>query len=197
MHVPQPLLVPLRELGASHFSIVLNMVSDRGYRVYCDYPQQWLDLYFRQMLYLCDPVFFCAPHLEDATTWTEIAAEFPTDHVVRKARDFGLDNGMTIPVDIGDDRHLVSVTLDDVETPSRSHRDALVLAARELVATLADMADPEVSRFQSRVLFLQEQGLSTAEIVRIISGVYDGAEIVLGADAACPKPTTTRQIGHA
>ncbi|MEM9063157.1 MAG: autoinducer binding domain-containing protein [Pseudomonadota bacterium] len=176
MHVSPLLLSPLRDLGATHFSIVLNMVSDRDYRVYCDYPEQWQHLYFQKMLYLCDPVFFCAPHISDAMTWDEIAGCYPSGHVVQKARSFGLDNGVTIPVDIGEDRHLVSLTLDATPAPSRSHRDALVRAARKLTAALAEGPDPEVSRFQSRVLFLQSQGVSSNDIVRILSAAYDGSE---------------------
>lgn len=168
MEVSTALLQPMCALGATQFSIALNLVSNRDLRVYCDYLSAWQDRYFCQALYLEDPVFAAARTLSDAVTWKEISASFPTGNVVDQATDYGLLHGISIPVQIGEDRHLVSVTLDNIADPTKSHRDALVLAARQLVAMLDDRPGAEVSRLQSRIQFLSSHGLTPTEIADII-----------------------------
>lgn len=169
MEISPALLEPMRALGATQFSIVLNLVSARDLRVYCDYLSSWQDLYFRKTLYLEDPVFLAARHLSDATTWGEISAAFPTGNVVDQASEFGIRDGLSVPVQLGENRHMVSVTLDGVSDPTRSHRDALVLAARQLVATLDDRPRAQVSRLQSWIYLLSSQGLTPIEISDIIA----------------------------
>ena len=167
------MLEPLRALGAAHFSIVLNMISHRGIRVYCDYPSAWQDLYFRNTLYLEDPVFIGAPALRDATTWQDLATGYPVGNVVDQAREFGLHNGISIPVWIDSDGHMLSITLDNTTSPSRSHKDALIREARWLVASLAELPGDETSRLHSRVRFLATQGLAPQEIVEVLRDRVD------------------------
>lgn len=169
MEISPTLLEPMRALGATQFSIAMNLVSARDIRVYCDYLSSWQDRYFRKTLYLQDPVFLAARHLDDATTWKEVSASFPSGNVVDQAADFGMLDGISISVQIGEDRHLVSVTLDGVPNPTRSHRDALVLAARQLVATLDDRPGAELSRLQSWIYLLSSQGLTPIEIADVIA----------------------------
>ena len=168
MEVSPGLLEHLRVLGASHFSIALNVISNRDLRVYCDYPAEWQDRYFLNMLYLKDPVYHALPALRTATRWQDIAAPFAAGNVVDLAQDHGLTNGLSIPVRIGDDHHLVSVTLDGTCTPSASHLDALTRAARTLVSELDDRGEDDISRIQSVIAFFQAQGMDPTRIADLL-----------------------------
>ena len=176
MEVSPALLEPLRTLGAVHFSIALNLVSDRELRVYCDYPSDWQDLYFRKALYFDDPVFLSAPFLRETVTWMDLGHLFPHSSVIGQAREHGLENGLSIPVRIGDNTHVVSITLDQVSSPTPSHRSALLRAARQLGATLADRPCDAMSRIQSLAYFLASHGLKPGEIADILQDQRAGMQ---------------------
>lgn len=169
MDISADLLNPLRKLGAEQFSVVLNMVSSRDYRVYCDYPAEWQNLYFRTALYKCDPVFQMAEHLSQPRTWDEIARPFQFGNVIDMARDFGMTNGVTIPVQMGKHMHMVSLTLSGKAAPTMAHRRALLRASKKLVVTLDSQTEQNVSRMQSRIAFLAAQGMSPTQIADILT----------------------------
>ena len=177
MDISAHLLEPLRALGAVHFSIAMNFVSDRDLRVYCDYPAEWQERYFKEALYLKDPVFLAAPGLRGATPWSEIALPGADDAVLEQARECGVQNGFSVPVWLAGEEHVVSITLDNIKIPSPSHGDAITREARRLIALLAELPGPGVSRLQSRVYFLASQGLKPSEIVRILRDRVDCVSI--------------------
>lgn len=173
MQVSPELLEHLRVLGATQFAIAMNIVSNREIKVYCDYPAAWQDRYFSEGLFAVDPVFHAAGRISEATLWDDIAAPFAAGNVVDQARDFGVSNGISIPVRVGDDRHVVSVTLEGNRPPSQSHRDALTRATRRLVMELDCRQGEAHTRMQSVISFLTAQGMSPTQIADILQANID------------------------
>ncbi len=127
------------------------------------YPQAWIDVYAREGLLMVDPTVHWAMHNPGVVRWANLESQDRAG-VLRRARDFGIEHGLTRSIHAGDavsfgglarsDRDFLQYEIDEIgEIIQRMH---------DATADLQPLAAGTRARIHEMAVILTQRGVNLA-----------------------------------
>ena len=101
--------IAMQNLDIKAYAFGIDFKSRDPERLLCNYRSDWQKRYMDLGLYEIDPTIDIGLRADQAMTWKEISGCGYGNNVFRAASDFGISNGTTLPIRVGNTKSILSV----------------------------------------------------------------------------------------
>lgn len=122
-------IAALKKFAPAGFAIALHIRFTKPTYLFQTYPKAWIDLYSSRGLLLRDPTVIWGFDNLGVIDWTELA-DADSDGIMDMAREYGLVEGFTCAIEIGETRSIASFSRTDAGFSETEKSDICQMVAQ-------------------------------------------------------------------